>query len=263
MSLRIFETDEAKYYLGLGNHLASSEPIFRNVDFSNLDFFVFEDFIRKNQDSSFLEDCIERDRQYKDLFRRIEAENPKIRIYGVDISNFDPVRIGYACGEISVLIVGLKLFNSSIKDLSKKMHRRSFLKGLISSLVLSDYMQMLNTGETEVFSIGNDFYNIKANIPPLLPDGSLRDAVISKKISEYLVPKHKKEGQKVKAGLLFGSGHSGIETKLKHPWITDKTLSFFSYLPNYCSKEKLNEVREIARNNYGLLKTIYHNANLF
>ena len=43
MTLRIFETEQAKYYLGLGDHLESSAPLFEEVDFSSIDFMVLED----------------------------------------------------------------------------------------------------------------------------------------------------------------------------------------------------------------------------
>ncbi len=42
MTLRVFETNDAKYYLGLGNHFFSNAPIFEEVDFSSIDFMVLE-----------------------------------------------------------------------------------------------------------------------------------------------------------------------------------------------------------------------------
>lgn len=42
MALRVFETADAKYYLGLGNHLSSSAPIFKGVNLGSLDFMVLE-----------------------------------------------------------------------------------------------------------------------------------------------------------------------------------------------------------------------------
>ena len=40
MALRTFETDDAKYYLGLGRHDQDSSPIFEDVDFESLDFLL-------------------------------------------------------------------------------------------------------------------------------------------------------------------------------------------------------------------------------
>lgn len=46
-------------------------------------------------------------------------------------------------------------------------------------------------------------------------------------------------------GILYGASHSGIETKLKHPWITDATLWMYHDLFRYGDTKVLNEVREI------------------
>src|SRR3989344_1073379 len=68
MALHTFETDTARYYLGLGRHDESSAPLFKDVDISSLDCMVLE-CMGCNVSSFFFDDL-----QYKDITRRLRDE---------------------------------------------------------------------------------------------------------------------------------------------------------------------------------------------
>src|SRR3989344_2567808 len=76
MALHTFETDTARYYLGLGNHGESSAPLFADVDISSLDFMVLESFELKVPSQLF--DFP----QYRDLTRHLCDE--AVPLYSVD-----------------------------------------------------------------------------------------------------------------------------------------------------------------------------------
>mgnify|MGYP001580167645 CR=1 FL=1 len=184
MALRTFETDDAVYYLGLGNHLTSSEPIFRNVDLSDLDFFVFEDgYEEDHSDKSFLENELSTHRQYSGLFRKLKTESPETKVYGVDITQsiIDIPQLPYRILDSIPIPVGIGLIESSIRELSKNPSRRAFLKGIVGTFLTSDIAMLVNSGESEISPIVN-YYNTKSNLPLLSPETSLRDAAIAKKL---------------------------------------------------------------------------------
>ena len=117
--LRTFETDDAVYYLGLGKHTTSSESIFKKVDFSSLDFFVFEDCILHLDGEAVRTRLIEADIQYNKLYLRINEENPNMRLYGVDV-NSPPYNIGSllqaALSAGSVAYLGKKTFDLLVRQ---------------------------------------------------------------------------------------------------------------------------------------------------
>ncbi len=266
MTLRIFETDDAKYYLGLGRHNTSSKPIFEDLDFSGIDFIVFEDICF---DPKTLEKHLIHGEQYSELYDKIINENPHISVYGVDIrydSEHDSSKKKYSnyiftlpitLGSVAMLKIG----GSIIKN-RKRISRGEFLKKssglwLATFFTLPLFQRLLNSGETD-HPILNDIYNINSNIIPN-PTLAFRDAIVVKKISEYLVPKHKMPGKKVQGAILYGAGHSGIETKLKNPWITDYTLKFFNDIINYNpdSRKYLNEIRQVINDNRKIETKVY------
>lgn len=248
MVLRIFETDDAKYYLGLGNHISSSAPLFEEVDFSELDFLVLED---SGVSPDFLKNYLEQD-QYRELYRRICTENANCSIYGVDCHS--NLFLG-STSETLKLGAGFYVGALGIEDLRQKrtVSRRHFLRGglrLAGGIVLGSFPFPF-------------FYSFSPDVPPLryahdlsstclptLTEG-FRDAVTAKKVAEHLVPKHRQEGKKVQAALLYGAGHSGMETKLKHPEIADATIGLYHDLLGLCSNEELNRVLEIRHNSDG------------
>ncbi len=251
MALRIFETKDAKYYLGLGNHFSSSLNIFEDVDFSDIDFMVFEGIghITPNLYQNFP--------QYSELYKKITKDNPEINIYCVDIkSNFNNF-----VNVIDLLINGSFLgmgiaFLPKAKDMIKKQSRRCFLKnsGLFSlGAIFSSPLFMMIDGISGKYNIPpfNTLNNILTNTLPM-PVSGFRDAIAAKKISEYLVPKHKKWNKGVQAAILYGAAHSGIETKLKNPEITNLTLKMYDYLLkskdyNYIESLGLNRIEELKR----------------
>jgi len=263
--LRIFETEEAKYYLGLGRHTTSSEPIFEDVDFSQLDLLVLEeDGISR---TGLLKHI--RNLQYNDLYERVRIENPNLKVYGVDINPFPNRTIHLGTGAllegILVSIGALITGYSAVGIATKKVNRRDFLKytgGTVAGMFLaSTGLHMVNDITDDSIEQLTDLYNIRSSALPTTATG-FRDAVTAKKISEYLVPQHKLENRKVNVAILYGGLHSGIETKIKNPWISDATIYLFHKKIGLISRQVLNEVREVVEIK-GQPNMVYHNSGLF
>ncbi len=257
MPLRTFETDDAKYYLGLGNHTDSSRPIFEDVDFSTLDMIVFED-------SGYLFPYYNKDKQYSEIFNEI-MRNSKAKIYGVDVYTGKWAM----ATELPLPIAGGVLLTRSVIGTIRKrrqLSRRGFLnnglQGLLGSFLLSPMPMLANCKNTkEDIEVITKLNNVNSNLLPTLILG-FRDAVTAKKISQYLIPLNKKEGRKLNVALIYGGMHSGIETKLKNPWISDRTIALYHSLLRCAPTEKLNEVREIVKNKRWN-NVVYHDCHLF
>lgn len=255
MRLETFETEDAVYYLGFGNHLTSSAPIFRNIDFSELDLMVFED------GGIDLSREVRLHLQYADIYEKIQRENPSLPIYGVDVPGHSQIII------FLEILGALYAIDRSERIIKNKESRREFLKntiGLVGSLSAVDlstsFIEAVNTMTINNERI-SDAYKLRSNFAPT-PIVGFRDAVTAKKISEYLVPKHKTDGRKPQVALLYGELHSGIETKLRHPEIADATIKAYRAI-GYSSPEELNEVREVVRDEYGNSRIVRHNCGLF
>lgn len=247
MVLRIFETDEAKYYLGLGNHLESSAPLFEEVDFSELDFMVFEDGGSSADD--FLEYFFARP-HYRAPYLRILRENSHMGVYGVDC---DPNPSFGARVEDVKQGAGLFLGIKGCWDLWKSKNysplgRRAFLSGLakgtLGAFLSMDWSNQFS-GEEDVAAL-RTLNTISANFLPT-PDIGFRDAVTAKKVSQHLLPKYQREGRKVQAALLYGATHSSLETKLQDPNITDAVLGLYHDFFGHGSRRELNRVIEVVR----------------
>mgnify|MGYP001619926659 CR=1 FL=1 len=254
MALRTFETDDAVYHLGLGNHATSSEPIFRNVDFKDLDFFVFEDSGERDEyRCPNLKKFLKQHDQYKGVYQRIEKENPDLAIYGVDIKTSI---IGSHTSLFGALALGIYTGIDSMVD-------GDVIGTLEGALLTVPLLNSLLNGRCSErgYDTIRRLYNIWANLLPI--NAYYRDGVIAKKTAEFLVPRHKRDNKKVRAGLLFGAAHSGIETKIKHPKIADITVYLHHNLLKNNTKKDLNEVREIVRDEQGNLRTICHDCDLF
>ncbi|MDP3639990.1 MAG: hypothetical protein Q8R53_02185 [Nanoarchaeota archaeon] len=247
MVLRIFETDEAKYYLGLGNHLESSAPLFEEVDFSELDFMVFED------GGGSAEELLEYFfalPQYKALYPRILRENPHMGVYGVDCN---PEPDLSAAVEHVKQGAGLFLGVKGCMDLwksrkSSPLDRRAFLSGLAKGTLgafLSMHWSWQFRGEEDVAAV-RALQNLSANFLPT-PECGFRDAVTAKKVSQYLLPKYQQEGRKVHAALVYGTEHASLETKLQNPDLTEATLEFYHGFWGLGSNRELNRVIEVVR----------------
>jgi len=149
----------------------------------------------------------------------------------------------------------------------RDMTRRNFLKktGMVSGgIFLSTLPIMVLNTNMDKYGLGigaiEDLNSLHTTLIPL--DHSFRDAVTAKKISEYLVPKHKKDNEKVKVGIIYGALHSGIESKIKCPWVTDKTISLYQDGFDYLPSDHLNEVRELVRISNSII-TLLHDSKLF
>jgi len=263
MTLQIFETEDAIYYLGLGNHFKSSAPFFEDVDFSELEFTVFESNGRFP-----LEKRLETHPQYGKIYNKAIKENPDIKFYTVDVDTSYLYVVSSSIINLSLGFCGFIFAGTNISKIIKEkqnLSRRDFLKGAgkisAGTILASPYLSILN-GYSGKYGIPffDDLNSINTNILPL--DHSFRDAVWAKKISEYLVPKHKRDGKKVKAAIVCGAFHSGVELKIKFPKIADLTISLYQDLFDYIPKKHINEVREITKTKYGL-KTVFHDSKLF
>jgi len=265
MTLQQFETDDAIYYLGLGIHDTSSYPLFKDVDLSSLDFFVFEEGAEVGN----LHYDIDRHVQYKKLYKNLIKENPKVGVYGVDL---DLPEVEMKIMESALLfeaMVGSVLAYSATTDSyskirKKEFSRRDFLKNsgiLLGSAVLAlPPITALTIGVSKS-SITEDINSINSTIIPLSKI-AFRDAIAAKRITEYLVPKYKEGNKKVKAGILYGGLHSGIEYKIKYPGISDATIELYHDLLGYASKKEINEIRQIVSTYYGL-RSIRLDSKLF
>ncbi len=239
MALRTFETADAKYYLGLGNHETSSAPIFEDVDLGSLDFMVLE--------SCYLSSPLKliNHPQYYELTKRYRDENRSATMYAVD---YAPPRIIKGC---EMYVTGVSAFAGILSAVLgiQEITQENFLGGLESltgGAVLASEIELglLLGGKNP--SVAITLNNIKQNCMPT-PTFGFRDAVAAKKTGEYLVPKHQhQDGSKVQVGILYGAMHSGIETKLKHPWISNATIKLYHDLFRYGDTAALNEVREIV-----------------
>src|SRR3989338_845675 len=131
--LRIFETKDAKYYLGLGRHDRSSAILFRNVDFYDIDILVLEEPLDDDKNSlAYMVNHV----QIAELYSMAKRRNPKINVYGVDIVPY-PREIQNALFEEMVIVnggislAGLGVIGYSGVKICKNLDRRAFLKGAI------------------------------------------------------------------------------------------------------------------------------------
>ena len=254
MVLRIFETEEAKYYLGLGNHLESSAPLFEDVDFSELDFIVLENGGMSTTD--FFDDLT--NIQYSELSGQI-SEHPSLPIYAVDFTPelFQSLWLAVIGEGLPVAVGAGWAVKASWRLYKEKASRRSFLKNLSQLLVgtalaIHPVSTLLFNGDTELFPPLRTLYSVESMLLPT-PIVGFRDALCAKKISEYLVPRHWQPGKKVTAAIVYGAGHSGIELQLQNPNFRDATLELYADVLGYASPEELNRVLEIRSEQNGFL----------
>jgi len=264
VTLSTFETKDAKYYLGLGRHDKSSLPLFKDVDFSTLDFIVLESGLEYNKPET-ISHMITSDIQYQGIYERILKENPDLRIYSVDCVPSDRITMIAMYCELALAALGgifvVEAAYETVKK-NKKLTRRDFLKNTVKvsvgTTLSSAGLIIANSDESGIPGV-ESLNSVRTNLLPS-PISGFRDAVTAKKVLEYLVPLHKKK-EKLNIALLYGASHTGIETKLKYPIITDTTLWFYKKM-EYGKKEDLNLITEIRTNNYQV-KLILHDCKLF
>ena len=77
-----------------------------------------------------------------------------------------------------------------------------------------------------------------------------RNAVIARKVEEYIVPNEMQPGTKLNVGILFGAAHSGIENNIQNRWLRNTTISAYEKFgyPG-TSKDDLNRIRRINYKN--------------
>lgn len=117
-------------------------------------------------------------------------------------------------------------------------------------------MELINSSRGDIAPI-TEINNLRTNLLPTY-FLSFRDAVTAKKISQYLVPRHP-NGSKAQVGIIYGAMHSGIETKLKHPWIADATIGLYHDLLGIGDNDFLNQVIKVTETG----SMVYHDCGLF
>jgi len=264
MALRNFETKDAVYYLGMGMHIISSEPIFRRINFSTIDFIVFED----NGIDHFLENIIDSNVQYKSLYKRVVEDNPKIKIYGIESYQNQLLMLGSMGLEGLITAYGIKFVYDAYKGFKRKdSSRREFLKNLgkaASGTIIVSAMPQIINGITKDKSLPlvSEINSLKSSILPT-PVIGLRDAIVAKKIEEYLVPLNKPKDRKANVAIIYGAMHSGLETKIKRPWLRDATIWLYHDLLRHMEKSDLNTICEIKRSECGNTWSEYSSCELF
>ncbi|MBS3170113.1 hypothetical protein J4210_06545 [Candidatus Woesearchaeota archaeon] len=252
MALHTFETDTARYYLGLGNHGESSAPLFADVDISSLDFMVLERMGMVVPEQLF------DDPQYSEITRQLRAE--AVPLYSVD----------YDTGEgtsdllfLSTMAVGLGTMAVGISEIiAGEYGEGSALVGggSLPASVLYHLSRGSALAEMPRRCHSLVLNSLWTSLMPI-PLVGFRDAVAAKKIGEYLVPKHRHEdGSKVQVGILYGLFHSGIETKLQSPWLADATLWLYHDLFGYGDTAELNQIQELVP---GKEQFTIHDCGLF
>lgn len=239
MALHTFETDTARYYLGLGAHDKSSAPLFEDVDLGSLDFMVLE-----GPDDPRLPCYGE---QYRELYSRLREQ--RIPTFSVDYPYTESDINRGILLELGGSYVGLGMMTAGLANISGG----NYITGVSlfgGGIIASSLGVILVTGDTIAQSNQRShslaLNSLRTTFIPL-PFTSFRDALAAKKIGTYLVPKYKHEdGSKTQVGILYGLAHSGIEAKLKHPRIADATLWLYHDLLKYGDTSGLNQVCEIT-----------------
>ena len=259
MTLRVFETDDAKYYLGLGRHDKPSAPLFEKVDFSTIDFMVLEgapDEFDIANTLGFL--------QYSDLMKRALKENPNLPFYSVDIATNKKNIMVYYGGNFLELIAVAATATIYFNAKDKKDTRRMFLKkSAFAGVTLywcSGGISFFNSDKE-----GIPYSEAVTKIRHIMIPGPIigfRDSLAAKKISEHLVPLHHKPDRKVNAAILYGAAHAGIETKLCYPSLNQNALSLYHNLTGAFSAEEMNTIGVIQQENREL-RTYHYNCNIF
>ena len=186
--------------------------------------------------------------QYQNLYGRLQNESPQAAVYGVDYCYKDD-RSTYNAVSNELILRGTIMISTSVVGVPKIINGDMMVGiGLLAAGVVAAYPIVPIKLEAHTKESHSFLTQLTAWGTSLLPTPIIgfRDAVAAKKISQYLVPKHKQEGRKVQAAILYGAAHSGIEAKIKYPWTADATLWLYHTLFHYGDTVELNQVREIV-----------------
>ncbi len=184
--------------------------------------------------------------QYRNIFSRFQFENEQAQVYSVDYSTSRPALLtdglvdSTFLGASSLLVTTCGLPEISNGNIGEGIGLCA-LGGIAGYSVLASGFA---AGNKNSHPINTGLASLRTSLIPTAIVG-FRDALAAKKISEYLVPKHKQEGRKVQAAILYGAAHAGIEAKIKHPWTADATLWLYHDLFRYGDTAELNQIREI------------------
>jgi hypothetical protein len=81
--------------------------------------------------------------------------------------------------------------------------------------------------------------------------GTFRNAITAKKLEEFVAPRLGKElGRKPRIGIVYGTGHAGLEGDLKHSWKRNFTITNYQYFDLFRTfRPDANQVLEIDFSN--------------
>jgi hypothetical protein len=250
MSYTQFSTDNADYYLVYNNHLdTNTNEIFKQSNLNNLDAIILESSGISPKNPIAIE--------FEKLIKRIEHSEKSLPIYLVDIDlNLGGYLISFAFVGLHFGI-GYKLCKSAENNFKRKTNRREFLKGgfklFAGMAIFSGYLKKAVTvfGDGKGIPILNEAEAVLDNLPPTQLFG-LRNAIAARKTEEFIAPRLKKQfKRKPVIALVYGGGHSGLESNLKHKRMRDMVIESYK-ATNYLGieKDKLNLILEIyVKNN--------------
>jgi len=263
MAYEIFEHNNVRYKLFLGNHIRSSYPMVKaSGKLKDLDVLVLEGSKNPERIMESLDSI-----QYSEFLSRIPEENPNISVYYPDIF---PSVSGVVASISSELlqIIPMTVAAESITSKKKEISRREALKaigrigvGLFFGLsYFGNFINAFYDGEDiEIISEANA---IKSSALPN-PIVGFRDAAIARIVEEYILPNEMQEGKELNVGIIFGAAHSGIEQKIRNKLLRDTTISAYESLgyPGILKNDLSKIVRLRYENGRYVIKEI--SINLF
>lgn len=246
MAYEIFEKNGVIYKLFMGTHSISSYPMIGNSGgLKDLDALVLENGTRNLK--TFM-DLFMHNTQYKELFENIPQENPGIKIYDVDF----PVSVTGGLGTAAEILASAYAVKYGASALRKgEISRREVLKrtfklgtGILGLSLFGTIINGLYNGEdVEIISEVNA---VRSSVL-VTPRIGFRNAVVARKIENYIVPAEKTPEKRLNVGILFGAAHSGIEHCIRYTWLRDRTIQAYKLAGYPCtSKSELNKVRKLA-----------------
>jgi len=231
MSYRHFKHNNIDYRMFLGNHKRSSYPsIEQGGGIESLDVLVME--CQNWVAQKFLSIALN-DPQYKHIFKEIPKRNPGLVVYNLDMDCPLPMSVASIAAEFApsaiALQYGLKKSEPQNPTRRQAIKRITALAlgafgcgthaaGFISGLTTGEHPAILSSAQGALSSLTST------------PVGGLRDAIAAKIIEEYITPKEMQPGKALKVGILYGSGHAGIEHKIKHKWLRESVLWMYETL---------------------------------
>ena len=247
MALSIFETDNARYFFAMGQHYngRGTDVIIPHI--KSLDALVLE--TGKDEHNAW-NDSITGEHQYFNTLKQVYCEKPTLPIFSVDYPRSERSRTVSSIMTSALIFGGYYLLKNGCHDLTNGENALQYFKGCVELFggyitCFSQILLVLIAFQKKDLSIISCANALNTCLFPTFMAG-FRDAINSKKIEDYLVPRLMrsiKKADKLNIGLLYGAGHSGMRPKLKNKWIRDATNNLYKLLGYYgANKKNLNKV---------------------